>query len=456
MTFLGTFVLYALRINLSVAIVAMTNATSDKSKEVTNASCNPTAPVFQWDNTQQALILSAFFYAYPLFQLPGGYISTRLSAKYMIGVGIFVASILSLLTPLAVTMTTSIAPLVTVRVLQGLAESACMPSFHSLVAKWAPPLERSRMTFISGSGVLVGCSATLPLAGWLCNCGFAGGWPSVFYVSGIAGVLWFVLWLFLVYDTPGRHPRISLKELKYIQNALADQQSENIRSAPWISILTSWPVWAIIVAHTSYSFGFYILVTCLPTFLKDTQNIDIKADGLLSSIPYMCDVLSGFVFSFGTDFILTRGAPRTFVRKCNSFASFFIPAVFLVICSYFGNTILTSMIFLCIAFAGGGGIGPGHSSATVDIAPKYTGIVMGIANTTGAITGIAAPFVVKSIASATPPDIDLLREQWRQVFIIAAEVNMFGAIIFLVMGSAKLQSWARTDAVNKTKTVQEQ
>ena len=53
MTFLGTFVLYALRINLSVAIVAMTNATSDKSKEVTNASCNPTAPVFQWDNTQQ-------------------------------------------------------------------------------------------------------------------------------------------------------------------------------------------------------------------------------------------------------------------------------------------------------------------------------------------------------------------------------------------------------------------
>jgi ACS family sodium-dependent inorganic phosphate cotransporter-like MFS transporter 5 len=230
MTFLGTFVLYALRINLSVAIVAMTNATSDKSKEVTNASCNPTAPVFQWDNTQQALILSAFFYAYPLFQLPGGYISTRLSAKYMIGVGIFVASILSLLTPLAVTMTTSIAPLVTVRVLQGLAESACMPSFHSLVAKWAPPLERSRMTFISGSGVLVGCSATLPLAGWLCNCGFAGGWPSVFYVSGIAGVLWFVLWLFLVYDTPGRHPRISLKELKYIQNALADQQSENIVS----------------------------------------------------------------------------------------------------------------------------------------------------------------------------------------------------------------------------------
>ena len=69
-----------------------------------------------------ALILSAFFYAYPILQIPSGYLAGRLSAKYIGGVGLFVASILSLLTPLAVTMTTSIAPLVTVRVLQGLAE----------------------------------------------------------------------------------------------------------------------------------------------------------------------------------------------------------------------------------------------------------------------------------------------------------------------------------------------
>ena len=42
----------------------------------------------------------------------------------------------------------------------------------------------------------------------------------------------------------------------------------------------------------------------------------------------------------------------------------------------------------------------------------------------------------------TPPDIDVLREQWRDVFIITAEVNVFGLIVFMVAGSAKLQSWA--------------
>ena len=63
-------------------------------------------------------------------------------------------------------------------------QSVCVPSTIALVAKWSPPLERSRMMFVSGSGVLVGSIATFPLTGWLCKCGFDGGWPSVFYISG--------------------------------------------------------------------------------------------------------------------------------------------------------------------------------------------------------------------------------------------------------------------------------
>ena len=41
------------------------------------------------------------------------------------------------------------------------------------------------MMMIMGSGVLIGSLSSFPLTGWLCKCGFAGGWPSVFYVSGM-------------------------------------------------------------------------------------------------------------------------------------------------------------------------------------------------------------------------------------------------------------------------------
>ena len=34
-------------------------------------------------------------------------------------------------------------------------------------------------------------------------------WESVFYVFGASGVVWFIFWVFLAYDTPLTHPRIS-------------------------------------------------------------------------------------------------------------------------------------------------------------------------------------------------------------------------------------------------------
>ena len=37
------------------------------------------------------------------------------------------------------------------------------------------------------------------------------------------------------------------------------------------------------------------------------------------------------------------------------------------------------MIFLCVAFVGYGGIRPGFSSASLDIASRYAGVIMGIA-----------------------------------------------------------------------------
>ena len=68
-----------------------------------------------------------------------------------------------------------------------LLQGVTAPALLSLLGKWAPPLERSQMATITLSGALLGNVVTFPLSGVLCQCGFAGGWPSVFYVSGEEG-----------------------------------------------------------------------------------------------------------------------------------------------------------------------------------------------------------------------------------------------------------------------------
>lgn len=70
------------------------------------------------------------------------------------------------------------------------------------------------------SGSYLGLSLCMPIAGILCETPVAGGWPLVFYVFGALGILWYVPWLFLVYDTPAKHPWISKEEREYIESTI--------------------------------------------------------------------------------------------------------------------------------------------------------------------------------------------------------------------------------------------
>ena len=35
------------------------------------------------------------------------------------------------------------------------------------------------------------------------------GWEYIFYIFGSMGAIWSVLWVFLVFESPSNHPRIS-------------------------------------------------------------------------------------------------------------------------------------------------------------------------------------------------------------------------------------------------------
>lgn len=63
----------------------------------------------------------------------------------------------------------------------------------------------------------------MPLTGWLCTLDLYGGWPLAFYLFGILGIIWFIVWLYLVFDSPVAHPRISIEERNYILAAVGPQ-----------------------------------------------------------------------------------------------------------------------------------------------------------------------------------------------------------------------------------------
>ena len=68
---------------------------------------------------------------------------------------------------------------------------------HALLSRWIPSLERSRAVTFVYSGAQFGTVIGMPLSGVLCDHGFAGGWPSVFYVFGTVGRVWAFAWFML-------------------------------------------------------------------------------------------------------------------------------------------------------------------------------------------------------------------------------------------------------------------
>lgn len=95
------------------------------------------------------------------------------------------------------------------------------------------------------------------------------GYESVFYVFGTIGCIWLVLWMLIVRENPELDRFISKEEKDYILNSLGklENKKQEKKSLPWKAMFTSTAVWAIVASHFSENWGFYTLLTQLPTFL---------------------------------------------------------------------------------------------------------------------------------------------------------------------------------------------
>jgi ACS family sodium-dependent inorganic phosphate cotransporter len=57
------------------------------------------------------------------------------------------------------------------------------------------------------------------------------GWPTVFYIFGGVGLLWFVLWCVLCYNDPSSHPFISEEEKAYLLETIGETKRKDVSNS---------------------------------------------------------------------------------------------------------------------------------------------------------------------------------------------------------------------------------
>lgn len=72
-------------------------------------------------------------------------------------------------------------------------------------------------------------------------------------------------------------------------------------------MLTSAPMIALILVHSAHNWGFWTLLTEMPTYMKNVLDLDIKKNALLSALPYFCMWIMSMILSPISDWLTNRG-----------------------------------------------------------------------------------------------------------------------------------------------------
>ena len=65
------------------------------------------------------------------------------------------------------------------------------------------------------------------------------GWYAPYYFYGCMGVCWYMLWLWLAFEKPAKHPSISPREQMYIEKSIGAGPGKNtptIMTTPWVKV----------------------------------------------------------------------------------------------------------------------------------------------------------------------------------------------------------------------------
>ncbi|KAJ6219820.1 hypothetical protein RDWZM_005632 [Blomia tropicalis] len=207
---------------------------------------------FDWSEHDQDNLKGAFAIGYSLALIPSGRASEIYGGKVVALTGGIIHTSLNLVTPWAARR--SIWLLLIIRIVIGAAAASLIPAFYYFIVHWIPVNEKSKALAALNLGNSLGNICINLISGYLCQYGFDGGWPTVFYTTAS--------------NYPSEHCWITRHEL-----LLIGVQGELRPSPPpvglklYIRMLLSIPVLAAICVKLAHSWFYTMLQNKIPQYM---------------------------------------------------------------------------------------------------------------------------------------------------------------------------------------------
>ena len=362
---------------------------------------------FGWSDSAKGLVFSSFFAGYLCLQLTGGILANRFGGRNVFLLAVLSWSLMTLLMPPAAYL--GIAWLILARFLLGLGEGAAYPTSYNLIRTWMPAQEISRAVSLTGAAASVGSVFAFLVVGGLME---MLGWPAVFYLFGVIGLLWCGLWILFV-------PAVAV-HAQGPPRPTAGQDAPR-PPTPWRALISHravMPLYAVSVAFGSVSFT---LASWLPSYFADTYGAGLAEAGFYSTFPWVANALLMVWAGALADRWIQAGRERLWVRKRLLTLGLAGTAAGCLLVTLAGNALLAAAL-ACLLFGALGMAVPGYIPVAGEIFPRHGEILLGFMAALGSLSSLV-------VVSLTGLVLDLTGS-YNAVFVGLAALCLMAAAIF--------------------------
>lgn len=259
----------------ALGVLFLINTLNFFDRQVFGAIAEPVRKEWALSDGAIGLIGTAFTLVYAAVGLPLGRMTDKLSRRKVLAGGVFIWSLLTAASGLAM----SYWQLFALRLGVGVGEATCAPAATALIGDLYPAEKRSKALSIFMLGLPVGIALSYAISGSVAH---SYGWRAAFYVAGLPGLVCVLLVMF-IYE-----PRRGSSEVH-------DIGGRKRPGSPFRLVLSIPTMWWIIASGALQTFNMYAIGQFLTPFLMRYHNQEIRTAGFTTMVVFGLSGIPGLL-----------------------------------------------------------------------------------------------------------------------------------------------------------------
>ena len=375
------------------------------------------------DKIHMGYVFGVFAAAYGIAEMPTGWLTDRLGQRKMLTWIVGLWSLFTALTGFA----RGFWSLMVVRSLFGAAEAGAFPSLSRAIGHWFHPTDRGRANGVMWMGARTGAAIAPLLAtfliGWL-------GWRIPFTIFGLVGGAWCLLFWKTYRDDPAQHPSATAEDLAYVQKNLNSPGTTHgsSGSTPWKAMFLSRNLWSIFGMYSATSYGFWFLLTWLPTYLIQQHGVSRQRAGMYAALPLAVGAVSSLSGGALSDLLVRRIGSLMWGRRIVGLGGFLIAAIGFVSAG-FARSATPAILCLMLAEVGLDLAMPIAWAVCSEVGGEFGGTTAAFMNTGSCATAFLSPVAAAWVYTKF--------NSFDMMLISAGVVYFFAGLLWLKIDASK-------------------